>query len=366
VVLGHALSMQAIQGGKTHNDQMDSQNIAVRLRGGLLPQAYVSPAARRATRARRRRRTPWRRTRAAWLAHLPQTTRQSNRPEMGKQLAYQANRAGVAERCPAPAVPQSIAVDRALLGPDDQRRRDGERALRTTAPPPHAQTLARRRTVPGVGASLRCVRLSDIPALTRGPRGHDGRSSGRLVKCTQAAAGKRSGTSGPHSGNASRQWAFAAAAGLWLRAHPAGHTSLTTLATPHGAGHALTLLGQPRGRPSYDRFQRHTTFALGQFRNGSGSGADEPHASLAHHGLRRRVGLWKAGGAASLNAEAPRGPWARLLWPVMGQPRRLLSMSARRVSLPWAAPPPRLRRTGERHPVRHPLAEAGTRVPRGF
>jgi hypothetical protein len=40
-VLGPALSMQAIQGGKTTNDQMDSQQSAVLLRGGRLPPAAV-------------------------------------------------------------------------------------------------------------------------------------------------------------------------------------------------------------------------------------------------------------------------------------------------------------------------------------
>jgi Transposase len=40
-VLGHALSMQAIQGGKAKNDKSDAQKIAVLLRGGMLPQASV-------------------------------------------------------------------------------------------------------------------------------------------------------------------------------------------------------------------------------------------------------------------------------------------------------------------------------------
>ena len=40
-VLGHALSMKAIHGGKAKNDKIDSQKIAGLLRGGLLPQAYV-------------------------------------------------------------------------------------------------------------------------------------------------------------------------------------------------------------------------------------------------------------------------------------------------------------------------------------
>ena len=50
-VLGHALSMQAMPGGQATHDQRASQKMAARLRGGMLPQASVSPAARRATRA---------------------------------------------------------------------------------------------------------------------------------------------------------------------------------------------------------------------------------------------------------------------------------------------------------------------------
>jgi hypothetical protein len=49
-VLGHALSMQASHGGKATNDQIASHKMAVFLRGGMLPQAYVYPAAMRAPR----------------------------------------------------------------------------------------------------------------------------------------------------------------------------------------------------------------------------------------------------------------------------------------------------------------------------
>jgi len=38
-VLGHALSMKAMHGGKATNDKIDAQKIAVWLRGGMLPQA---------------------------------------------------------------------------------------------------------------------------------------------------------------------------------------------------------------------------------------------------------------------------------------------------------------------------------------
>jgi hypothetical protein len=50
------------------------------------------------------------RKRAELLAHIQNTNSQYNLPEIGKKLAYKANRTGVAERFPAPAVQRSMAV----------------------------------------------------------------------------------------------------------------------------------------------------------------------------------------------------------------------------------------------------------------
>jgi hypothetical protein len=55
-VLGQALSMKALHGGTAKNDTIDAQKIAVLRRGGMLPQASVSPAEMRATRDLLRRR----------------------------------------------------------------------------------------------------------------------------------------------------------------------------------------------------------------------------------------------------------------------------------------------------------------------
>jgi hypothetical protein len=62
-VLGHALFMKAMHGGKATNDRIDAPKSAVLLRGGMLPQAYADPAARRATRDLLRRRLHLRRQR---------------------------------------------------------------------------------------------------------------------------------------------------------------------------------------------------------------------------------------------------------------------------------------------------------------
>jgi len=92
-VLGHALYMKAIHGGKAKNDKIDAHKIAVLLRGGMLPQAYVYPAEMRATRDLLRRRMHLMRKRAELLAHVQNTNSQYNLPEIGKKIAYKANRA---------------------------------------------------------------------------------------------------------------------------------------------------------------------------------------------------------------------------------------------------------------------------------
>jgi hypothetical protein len=123
-VLGQALDRHAIPGGNATNDRLAAQHMAVRLRGGRLPQADGSPAERRATRDLLRRQGPLMRPRAERLTPLPPPQSQDTRPEIG---------------------PPSAA---------------------------HAHPRALRRTVPGRGAILRLVLLEERPAIQRCPRGH--------------------------------------------------------------------------------------------------------------------------------------------------------------------------------------------------
>ena len=74
-VLGHALYMKAIHGGKAKHDRIDAQKIAMLLRGGMWPQAYVYPAEMRATSDLLRCRMHLTRTRAELLAHIQHTNK---------------------------------------------------------------------------------------------------------------------------------------------------------------------------------------------------------------------------------------------------------------------------------------------------
>ncbi len=45
-LFGHALSLKAIHGGKTKSDRIDSEKLAMLLRGGNFPTSYVYPEGR--------------------------------------------------------------------------------------------------------------------------------------------------------------------------------------------------------------------------------------------------------------------------------------------------------------------------------
>jgi hypothetical protein len=85
--------MKAIHGGKAKNDKIDAHKIAVFLRGGRFPQAYIEPAEMRAIRDLVRRCNLVHK-RAELLAPIPNTNNQYNLPEIRKELGYKAKREG--------------------------------------------------------------------------------------------------------------------------------------------------------------------------------------------------------------------------------------------------------------------------------
>jgi transposase len=299
--------MKAIHGGKAKHDTIDSQKSAALLRGGMLPQAYVYPAAMRATRDLLRRRMPLAHKRAELLAHVQQTTSQDNLPAIGKKIAYQANREGVAERFADPAVQKSVEVELALITYYDALLRDVERTIVNTAKHHDANPLSRLPTVPGIGKILSLVLLYEIHAIARFPRVQDFVSSCRLVKCARESAGKRHGTSGTKIGNAHLKWAFSEVAVLFLRDHPAAQQDLARVENTHDTGQALTILAQKLARAVYYLLRRQVAFDRDTFFQREGRGADEPGASLDNHGMHLQKALDTAACLASVNAKTPLG-----------------------------------------------------------
>jgi transposase len=257
--------MKAIQGGKAKNDQSDAQKIAVLLRGGMLPQAYVYPAAMRAPRDLLRRRCPLVRKRAELLAHIHNTTSQYPLPEIGKKLAYKANREGGEAHFPDPSVRKTLEVEVSLINHYDQLLGEGARYITRSAKAHDVQTFSRLQSVPGIGQILALVILYEIQDIARFPHLQDFVSDCRLVKCAKESGGKRVGTSGKRIGNVHLRWAFAAAAVWFLRHNQPGKEYFAKLAHQPGKAKALPVLAPKLSRAVYSRLTRAQAFDVQRF-----------------------------------------------------------------------------------------------------
>jgi transposase len=264
-VLGHALYMKAIHGGKAKNDKIDAHKIAVLLRGGMFPLADVYPAEMRATRDLLRRRCHVVRKRAELLAHIENTKSQSNLPEIGKKLAYKANREGVAEHFPDPSVRKTLAVDVSLIDHYDKLLGEVELYITRTAKVHDVQTFARLQSVPGIGQTLALILLYEIQDIARFPRVQDFVSYCRLVKCAKESNHKRLGTAGKKIGNVHLRWAFAEAAALFLRYNQPGKAYFTKLEHQHGKAKALTVLAHKLVRAVHYLLSWKQAFDLQRF-----------------------------------------------------------------------------------------------------
>ena len=89
-VLGHALYMKAIHGGKTKNDKIDSYKIALLLKGGNFPTAYQYPAEWRATRDLLRRRMYLVRRCGELVSHIQNTFSSSTVPARLEEICSHA------------------------------------------------------------------------------------------------------------------------------------------------------------------------------------------------------------------------------------------------------------------------------------
>jgi transposase len=264
-VLGHALYMKAIHGGKAKNDRIDSHKIASLLRGGMIPVAYVYPRQMRSTRDLLRRRMYMMRHRAELLAHIHNTNSQYNLPDIGKKICYKANRAGVAQHFPVPSVRKNVEMDLSLIGHMDGLLNEIELHIERHVKEhdPHAFHLL--RTMHGVGRILGLSILYEVHDIKRFERVQDFVSYCRLVKCQRSSSGKLCGTGGGKIGNVHLKWAFSEAAVLFLRGNPRGQAYHERLVRKHGKGKALSIIAAKLARAAYFILSRKEPFRMDKF-----------------------------------------------------------------------------------------------------
>jgi transposase len=264
-ILGHALYMKAIHGGKAKNDKIDSRKIAGLIRGGMFPQAYVYPQKMRSTRDLMRRRNHLMRKRAELFAHIQNTRSQYNLPDSFGCIAKPQNRDGVAERFEDTSVQNMIHTDLSVIKAYDPIIAKMERDIIKSAKHHDPVAHALLNTIPGIGRILSLVILYEIENIKRFSRVQDFASYCRLVKSVKVSNGKKYGSNGNKIGNAHLKWAFSEAAALFLKGNEQGKRYLDRLSNKHGKGKALSILAHKLGRAVYFMLKNKKPFDQNKF-----------------------------------------------------------------------------------------------------
>jgi transposase len=264
-VLGHALYLKAVHGGKTKNDRSDSKTLAFVLRGGNFPVAYVYPRKMRATRDLLRRRMYLTRKRAAIMSHMQNTNSQHNLAPFEKRLKYKSSRLGIADRFADPSVHKTIEVDLNLLDFYDEVLRDLELYLLKTARVDDPVSLHLLQTIHGVGDILSLVMMYEIEDIKRFKRVQEFLSYCRLVKCPRESGGKRYPSMNSKIGNAYLKWAFSEAAVLFLRGNEQIKKKHNRRVSKHGKAKALSILARDLGTAVYFMLRRKEVFDMNKF-----------------------------------------------------------------------------------------------------
>ena len=261
-VLGHALYMKAIHGGKSKNDRIDSAKIAALLKGGNLPQAYVYPKGLRETRDLLRRRMHLVHRRAEAITHLVNTNSQYNLPPFGQKLIYAKNRQAlkIPERITDPSVRKTVEADLAVIDRYDEVIAELELHLERTVKVDDGSTYLRLRSVPGVGKILGLVLLYEIHDIRRFSDAGKFLSYARLIRPDHESAGKKCGFGQKKIGNAHLRWALGEAVTLLLRESDQAKKWMMRRQKKSGKGKALGILAAKLGRAIYWMLRRQEAF----------------------------------------------------------------------------------------------------------
>jgi transposase len=234
-ILGHALYMKAIHGGKAENDRIDAYKIAYLLRGGNIPMAYVYPPEMRATRDLMRRRNYLVRKRAELLGHIQNTNHQYNLSPLPKNIRYKVNREGLIEHFKDECVQKSMETNLFLIDHYNSLLLKLEHYIRKKAKVHDHEALLRLLSVPGIGQTLALVILYEIHDIRRFPRVQH------------------------------LKWAFSEAAVSMLRRVPDVKKYKEKLQRKHGKANALGILAHKIGRATYYMLKRKEVFNIEKF-----------------------------------------------------------------------------------------------------
>ena len=259
-ILGHALYMGAIHGGKVKNDKIDSLKIAKLAKGGNFPMAYVYPPQMRPIRDLLRRRHRLVRLRSEFMGHIQLVNYQFNLPPFAKKLDRASNRLDIMERFPDHTTRMNITSDVHVLDLFEKEIKQIENHILRSTKGLDRRLLFRLKTVPGIGDIIALILIYEIEDIRRFDSVQQFCSYGRLVKGQKESAGKTVGRCHSKIGNPHIKWAMSEAAILFIRCSDRAKRYIDKQTKKHGKAKAISILAHKLGRAVYHIWLREDSF----------------------------------------------------------------------------------------------------------
>lgn len=265
-VLGHALYMKAIHGGKTKNDKIDSEKIAHLLRTNMLPEAYAYPAEKRAIRTLLRQRNHYVWKRASLLANLSVGVMKEGNQPISTKIRGRGKRKEAILKCYENDYHKlSVEADSYMVEHFDKMIAKLESTIISHTKSNYHSDYTILQTIPGLGPILGLIILYEIDTIDRFPEVQKFSSYSRLIKCVAESSSKRLGTKGAKIGNAYLKYAITESALLCKRHTPTIQKYFQRLESKHGKKVANAILAHKIGRAIYFMLKRKQIFNISKF-----------------------------------------------------------------------------------------------------
>lgn len=264
-LLGHALYMKHIHGGKAKNDRIDSHKIALLTINQMLPFAYSYPTQNVHIRDLLRRRLYFVHKNSELKTHLKIQAYQANMPIPGKITKTKIRDDSIVSRFESSD--QKISVQMNLDSIDfyqiniakiEQYALDRLRDL-------NPKQMSIVRSIQGIGPVIGMTIVLEIGDISRFATHKKFASYCRLIKCSHESAGKKLGFGGAKIGNPHLKNAFGTAAVLIQNYYPEVKSLIEKLEKRHGKGRALSIMAHKIGRTIYYMLKNEKVFDLNKF-----------------------------------------------------------------------------------------------------
>lgn len=259
-ILGHALYMKAINGGKAKNDRLDSHKIALLVQAGMFPLAYVYPRQNRPLRDLLRRRLHFTRSRAELLSHIQLLNTQHNLEPIGLISKSKTKRDALPGRFPDLATERSLDANLKLANHYTTIIKDLETYILSHARINNTKDFAVLQSLRGIGDIIALTILFETGDIGRFPSVQHFASYCRVVNCPRESAGKLYGSKGKKIGNVYLKYVFSEAAVYAVKFNVNIEKYFQRLASKKGKGKAYAIISHKIAKAVYFMLKQGKVF----------------------------------------------------------------------------------------------------------